>query len=73
MRVWIRNSALARAKAEDPGPNKFAVSELLMSRSSKGLLHPGFFPDPDRTFFPESGSGSAENPDLIRKNQDPDP
>ena len=26
-----------------------------------------------RTFFLESGSGSAENPDQIRKNPDPDP
>ena len=31
----------------------------------------GFFPDPDQTFFPESGSGSAKNPDPIRKNPDP--
>ena len=28
-----------------------------------------FFPDPDQTFF-LSGSGSAKNPDLIRKNPD---
>ena len=27
----------------------------------------GFFPDPNRTFFPESGSWSAQNPDPIRK------
>ena len=35
----------------------------------------GFFadPDPDQTFFPESESGSAENPDPIWKNPDPDP
>ena len=32
-----------------------------------------FFPDPDQTFFSESRSGSAKNPDPIRKNPDPDP
>ena len=32
--------------------------------------HPGFFPDPDQTFFPESGS--AKVPDPIRKNPDPE-
>ena len=32
-----------------------------------------FRPDLDRTFFPESGSGSAKNPDLIPKNPNPDP
>ena len=26
-----------------------------------------FFPDPDGTCFPESGSGSDKNPDTIRK------
>ena len=29
-----------------------------------------FFPDPDQTFFSESGHGSAKNPDPIRKNPD---
>ena len=33
----------------------------------------GFFPDQDQTFFPESGSGSAKNPDPIRNNPDPVP
>ena len=32
-----------------------------------------FFPDPDQTFFSESGSGSAKKLDSIRKNPDPDP
>ena len=31
----------------------------------------GFFSG--STFFPESGSGSPENPDPIRKNPEPDP
>ena len=32
-----------------------------------------FCPDPDQTFFSESGSGSAKKLDSIRKNPDPDP
>ena len=35
------------------------------------LLDPGVFPDPDRTFFPDPGSRSAENPGPIRKIPDP--
>ena len=43
----------------------------------KGILlcsvsDPVFSPDPDQTFS-ESGSGSAKNPDPIRKNPDTDP
>ena len=37
------------------------------------LKDPGLFsPDPDQTFFPESGSRSAKNPDPMWKNPDPD-
>ena len=35
----------------------------------RSVSDPGFFPDPDQTFFAEFGS--AKNPDPIRKSPDP--
>ena len=37
------------------------------------VLDPGFFRIRIELFFPESGFGSAENQDPIRKKPDPDP
>ena len=45
--------------------------EIPVPSDSPSVSDPGFFPDPDQNFFSESGSGSAKNPDPIRKNPDP--
>ena len=52
--------------------DKIVKKKGCIAESFLQCLGSGFFPGPDQTFFPESGSGSAKNPDPIRKNPDPD-
>ena len=54
---------------------RWAVNKKIKNSVVISVSDPGFFPDPDQTFFSESrfGSGSAKNPDPIRKNPVPEP
>ena len=54
---------------------RWAVNKKIKNSVVISVSDPGFFPDPDQTIFSESGSGSgsAKNPDPIRKNPDPEP
>ena len=64
MPVWVR-------KKQSPPPPS---APHWRGRSGwKAVFRIRVFPDTDRIFFPESGSGSAKNPDPIRENPGPDP
>ena len=67
----LQNLGLKQGK-EFPSPQQFVKHEFGMDPteetvSFKQCFLDLFFPNPVRTFFPESGSGSAKNPDSIRK------
>ena len=55
-----------------PVPGQIQVSDAVDVIVTNSVSDPGFFRI-RISLFSESGSGSAKNPDPIRKNPDPDP